>query len=736
MVDLAREAFNTNNYILASEIYSRTIRDSGPTLELYLGQADSLARAGKLREAAEAYINAFRLGTVTSEQLKHLATGMVTLFSKQEDFIPKARTRKFKDMFECGICKGIMNDPVTTPCGHSFCRNCLEREQSKKCRTCGVVHFYMVASALKTNIILHKTVEKWFPSQVQSTKLKMEGNKLFEERKVQEALELYSQACDLAPDDHLLMSNMSYAYWALGKFDQALTNADMTVKLKPDWPKGHYRKGMALLGLHRPEDAVLSFLLCLSLDPSIQSARTGLTKALHQILSPLPADQLKQMDFQQLAHSHSPSVLSSLLGGTAAAGGPLETWETALHLKEKLATEIVRQNKQAVEPDQLEMEVNSEELTSIEEGRPGSLSSPVSRSQSPVTIMKKVSSTSDLSRKRTHEAVASGNGSPVDNKQIRCTLNDYPMVNPQVVDKDDFECSLCFRLLYEPVTTPCGHVFCRGCLDRCLDHNNSCPLCKTSLVEYLAERRCSTTESILNILKVYFPEDFEERKRIHEEELEELIRMGKEKQEIPLFICTLAFPTVRCPLHIFEPRYRLMMRQCMESGTRQFGMCLDLEEKIGCILEIRDVQFFPDGRSCVDTIGGRRFTIQSRGMKDGYNTANVEYLSDVHYEGAELAEIQQLSDEVYDMASEWWTNLPGTPRSQISHHFGALGEKEPVTHWTPNGPAWVWWLVAVLPLEPKVQLTMLGLLSLKERLLSVKRVLNFFRRPSARLRRL
>ena len=39
------------------------------------------------------------------------------------------------------------------------------------------------------------------------------------------------------------------------------------------------------------------------------------------------------------------------------------------------------------------------------------------------------------------------------------------------------------RLLYDAVTTPCGHSFCRGCLDRCLDHNPMCPLCKTILVE-------------------------------------------------------------------------------------------------------------------------------------------------------------------------------------------------------------------------------------------------------------
>jgi Lon protease-like protein len=47
----------------------------------------------------------------------------------------------------------------------------------------------------------------------------------------------------------------------------------------------------------------------------------------------------------------------------------------------------------------------------------------------------------------------------------------------------------------------------------------------------------------------------------------------------------------------------------MESGTREFGMCVGEREKgfsdIGTMLEIRDIQYFPDGRSVVDTIGGR-----------------------------------------------------------------------------------------------------------------------------------
>lgn len=37
---------------------------------------------------------------------------------------------------------------------------------------------------------------------------------------------------------------------------------------------------------------------------------------------------------------------------------------------------------------------------------------------------------------------------------------------------DDFDCTLCLKLLYEPVTTPCGHSFCRSCLFQSMDRGN------------------------------------------------------------------------------------------------------------------------------------------------------------------------------------------------------------------------------------------------------------------------
>ena len=47
---------------------------------------------------------------------------------------------------------------------------------------------------------------------------------------------------------------------------------------------------------------------------------------------------------------------------------------------------------------------------------------------------------------------------------------------------------------------------------------------------------------------------------------------------IPIFVCTVSLPGIPCPLHVFEPRYRLMVRRAMESGTREFGMSCKIDE--------------------------------------------------------------------------------------------------------------------------------------------------------------
>lgn len=86
---------------------------------------------------------------------------------------------------------------------------------------------------------------------------------------------------------------------------------------------------------------------------------------------------------------------------------------------------------------------------------------------------------------------------------------------------------------------------------------------------------------------------------------------------LPLFPLPLVlFPGVPLPLHIFEPRYREMLADCL-SGDRRFGIVFAAEDDadaprrgtVGCIAIIQESESLPDGRSNILVLGGDRFTI-------------------------------------------------------------------------------------------------------------------------------
>nr|KJB08374.1 hypothetical protein B456_001G079100 [Gossypium raimondii] len=116
---------------------------------------------------------------------------------------------------------------------------------------------------------------------------------------------------------------------------------------------------------------------------------------------------------------------------------------------------------------------------------------------------------------------------------------------------DDFDCTLCLKLLYEPITTPCGHSFCRSCLFQTMDRSNKCPLCRTVL--FISPRTCAISVTLNNIIQRIFPQEYAERRS----EQDSLINFGNDL--IPLFVMDVVIPCQKFPLHIFEPRYRLMV---------------------------------------------------------------------------------------------------------------------------------------------------------------------------------
>ena len=82
---------------------------------------------------------------------------------------------------------------------------------------------------------------------------------------------------------------------------------------------------------------------------------------------------------------------------------------------------------------------------------------------------------------------------------------------------------------------------------------------------------------------------------------------------IPLFpLDVVLFPGTPLPLHIFEPRYKEMIGECL-AQQRAFGVVRAIEQglaEVGCTAEIVTVvKEYPDGRLDLVTEGRKRFEL-------------------------------------------------------------------------------------------------------------------------------
>lgn len=108
--------------------------------------------------------------------------------------------------------------------------------------------------------------------------------------------------------------------------------------------------------------------------------------------------------------------------------------------------------------------------------------------------------------------------------------------------------------------------------------------------------------------------------------------------ELPLFpLHVVLFPGRPLPLHIFEPRYRQMLRDCMDDD-RRFGVVAIRSGHevgggaktfgVGTVARIDSVIELPDGRADIVTRGEQRFRVVERLPEAPYPRAQVEPLVD------------------------------------------------------------------------------------------------------------
>ena len=95
---------------------------------------------------------------------------------------------------------------------------------------------------------------------------KDKGNSLVKEKKYKEALDCYTKAIEIDPNDPILYSNRSAMHLNLSEFDEAINDAEKAISLKPDYAKAYLRKGKALEGQQRIQEALDTYKLGLEKD--------------------------------------------------------------------------------------------------------------------------------------------------------------------------------------------------------------------------------------------------------------------------------------------------------------------------------------------------------------------------------------------------------------------------------------------------------------------------------------
>ncbi|KAL8674129.1 MAG: hypothetical protein Q9168_001466 [Polycauliona sp. 1 TL-2023] len=335
-------------------------------------------------------------------------------------------------------------------------------------------------------------------------------------------------------------------------------------------------------------------------------------------------------------------------------------------------------------------------------------------------------------------------------KNVYEELDVSMLANLKEETKTELDCQVCYALILDPLTTNCGHTFCRKCVARILDHSNLCPICRRTLLMRPGAINEPSNKRLSDLLTSLCPDLLAARAEAASQE-EQAMAGGA---NVPLFPCTLAYPCMPTFLHIFEPRYRLMIRRAMENGQGRFGMVMYNPHLVpqgelgpvhfmqyGTLLQIRNMEYLPDGRSLIETVGISRFQVKSFSTVDGYIVGRIERLDDVSLaeeERMEAAETsappvppEDLAGQLNRMStvqmlqdcSDFLNRMQAASQSWI--HARVIAAYGP----PPSDPAiFPYWFASIVPVRERDKYQLLMTRSVRERL---KMTLRWVRRMEA-----
>mmetsp|Transcript_112181 Transcript_112181/g.194772 ORF Transcript_112181/g.194772 Transcript_112181/m.194772 type:complete len:1356 (-) Transcript_112181:447-4514(-) len=147
------------------------------------------------------------------------------------------------------------------------------------------------------------------------------GNEAYKNDQYELAVRHYTNAIHLDKDNHVHYSNRCAAYINLGRLDDALHDANKTISMKPDWPKGYSRKGSVLYKQGRYMLAAAAYSEALTLDPNNAEIKKSLSKSEAAYRRELVMEQVKVDVGVQTCEVDESNIGAVIRGGISMGEG-------------------------------------------------------------------------------------------------------------------------------------------------------------------------------------------------------------------------------------------------------------------------------------------------------------------------------------------------------------------------------------------------------------------------------
>ncbi|XP_036377386.1 small glutamine-rich tetratricopeptide repeat-containing protein alpha [Megalops cyprinoides] len=241
---------------------------------------------------------------------------------------------------------------------------------------------------VKINPVPHSPTEE---EAAEAERLKTEGNDQMKVENFSAAVEFYSKAIEINPQNAVYYCNRAAAYSKLGNYAGAVQDCDLAIGIDPNYSKAYGRMGLALASLNKHTEAVSYYKKALDLDPENETYKSNLKIAEQKMKeTPSPtggmggadlASLLSNPGFMNMASNlmNNPQVQQLMsgmmsgaygpMGGTAApGGGGTNDLSGLIQAGQQFAQQMQQQNPELIE--QLRSQIRSRTPSTGNEEQP------------------------------------------------------------------------------------------------------------------------------------------------------------------------------------------------------------------------------------------------------------------------------------------------------------------------------------------------------------------------------